>query len=231
MKLTKLLLATTAGTMLATSLSAEPVQHEIVFVDHLEAGMVEQDVFVERATGGSDVFRTTGERADMDANVYTSAVAIPHDPANTEAVGPFPRGQALDMTLGEWLSAEGAGSYTCEAGRGHLELAFTGLIPDGVYTLWHFFMAIEPTDPFIGTFDLPVGNNDGTQSVFIADSNGNAIFDEVFADCLQLSGETLYSGLAVNYHSDGNTYGSLPGDFGENAHIQIFALLPPASES
>ena len=32
--------------------------------------------------------------------------------------------------------------------------------------------------------------------------------------------------LAINYHSDGKTYGPLPGAFGLNAHIPLFVMLP-----
>ena len=32
--------------------------------------------------------------------------------------------------------------------------------------------------------------------------------------------------IAINYHSDGKTYKAYPGDFGTNAHIPLFVLLP-----
>ncbi len=32
--------------------------------------------------------------------------------------------------------------------------------------------------------------------------------------------------LAINYHSDGKTYGGDPGEFGYNAHIPLFLMLP-----
>ena len=34
------------------------------------------------------------------------------------------------------------------------------------------------------------------------------------------------AGLAINYHSDGKTYGGHPGEFGNKSHIPIFVLLP-----
>ncbi|MCP4306595.1 MAG: hypothetical protein GY788_17340, partial [bacterium] len=104
------------------------------------------------------------------------------------------------------------------------------LMPEGVYTLWHFFMAMPTTDPFIGTFDLPVGARDGSDSVFQADAKGGARFQKTIAPCLQMSGEHLASGLAVAYHSDGSTYGPLPGEFATDTHIQLFMLLPAAAD-
>jgi hypothetical protein len=32
--------------------------------------------------------------------------------------------------------------------------------------------------------------------------------------------------LAVNYHSNGKTYAGLPGEFGLNAHMPLFLMLP-----
>ncbi len=209
--------------LMATPLAAEPLRHEIVFVDHIEAGLIEQDVFVDR---NGEVYRATPDNIDMSADVFTTANPVPHDPGNTEATGPFAKGVPLNMTMGDWLSAAGTGTYVCEDGHGHLQLEFSGLVPDGVYTLWHFFMTAAPTEPFIGTFDLPIGALDGSQATFLADADGNAVFDQTFEDCIQLSGQQLTAGLAVNYHSDDKTYGVLPGDFGHNAHIQLFAALP-----
>jgi hypothetical protein len=28
------------------------------------------------------------------------------------------------------------------------------------------------------------------------------------------------------YHSDGQTYGAYPGDFGKNSHVQLAAMIP-----
>jgi hypothetical protein len=32
--------------------------------------------------------------------------------------------------------------------------------------------------------------------------------------------------LAINYHSDGRDWGASPGEFGTNAHIPLFLMLP-----
>ena len=32
--------------------------------------------------------------------------------------------------------------------------------------------------------------------------------------------------LAIAYHSDGKTYGVLPGPFGQKTHVQLFTMLP-----
>ena len=95
--------------------------------------------------------------------------------------------------------------------------------------MWHFFMATPPTEPFIGTYDLPLGSRDGAQSVFTADAGGEARFERSFKPCLQLTGEHLAAGLALAWHSDGKTYGVEPGGFGSVSHIQLYTGLPKRS--
>lgn len=204
-----------------------PVRHEIAFRYHVADDLAEQDVFIEQEPGSGFVYRPGPAERNMNAPLYAAATALPHEPFDADANGPFPKGAPLGLTLGEWYGAEGDGVYTCEGGAARLRIEFTGLVPDGVYTLWHYFMAWPPTEPFIGTYDLPVGSRDGAQSIFLADQNGSAVFDQSFKPCLQLTGEHLAAGLAVNWHSDGKTYGVEAGDFAKNAHIQLYAGLPP----
>lgn len=204
----------------------QAIAFDVEFISHVEAGVAEQDVYIARTPGSAEVWRPGVDDNALNTPLFASAEPQPHNPADPSAVGPFPKGASLDLTLGEWLGASGSGNYSVENGEGHLTIEFEGLVPNGVYTLWHFFMANGETTPFIGTFDLPVGAFDGNQSIFVADADGTATFDQVFETALQLSGEQLTAGLAVNYHSDGQTYGVLPGEFGENAHIQLFTALP-----
>ena len=202
-----------------------PVDIDLTFLYHIDADMAEQDVFVERVAGSGEVFRATKGDRDLTQPIFAAAKAEEHAPFEVET-GPFPKGEPLGMSLGAWFGARGQGSYRCENGEATIDVAFHGLAPYGVYTMWHFFMASPPTDPFIGTYDLPVGSRDGEDSVFTADGDGKARYDKTFKPCLQLSGEHLMSGLAVAWHSDGMTYGVKPGDFALNSHIQLFLTLP-----
>ena len=203
-----------------------PVELDITFVFHIDDNLPEQDVFVERGRGSNEVFRPTRGDRDLNQPLYASATPLKHQPFDADAVGPWPKGRPLGLTLREWLRAKGAGRYSCRAGEGHLAVDFTGLVPDGVYTMWHYFVAWPPTEPFIGTYDLPVGSRDGAQSVFTADAKGDARFEQRFKPCLQLTGEHLAAGLAVAWHSDGRTYGVEPGDVATVSHIQLYTGLP-----
>lgn len=200
---------------------------ELAFVTHLDMGLPEQDVFIEREPSSGQVYRVTNGDHDMSAKLYKAAVHVPHDPFGEDAIGPYPKGEFTGLTLGQWLQHAGSGRYTCEHHRGTLDLSFSGLVPHGVYTMWHAFIALPPPEPFTGTLDLPLGARDGSDSVFVADADGRARFVHSFTPCLQMSDVWTTSMLAINWHSDGKTYGGHPGDFGSRAHVPLFVMLPP----
>lgn len=210
----------------AKASKGESVSIDLAFVTHLDMDLPEQDVFIERTPGSNEVFRVTTGDNNMNAKLFKSAHPIEHNPFDPAALGPHPKGEEFGMTLGEWLKHSGTGTYTCEGGSGELKLKFTGLVPNGVYTMWHAFMALPPADPFTGTLDLPLGARDGSESVFTANADGTADFVHTFTPCLQMSDVWTTAMLAINYHSDGKTYGGHPGDFGNKSHIPLFVMLP-----
>ena len=203
---------------------------DLAFITHLDASLPEQDVYIEREPGSGDVYRVTISDNDMDAPLFKSAVPVPHNPFDASAVGPHPKGQAFGMTLGKWLRHQGAGTYSCRNGEGRIDTRFTGLVENGIYSMWHVFTSIPATTPFSGFLDLPLGAKDGSTSVFVADENGNAIFRRKFRPCLQMSDSWTTALLAINYHSDGRTYAGRPGAFGYNAHVPLFLMLPPRED-
>lgn len=218
----------------ASPLSAQETQltiGSIKFVDHITAGMIEQDALIEKEKGSGKVYRIGPDEAETykDAPVFGTAEPIHHAPFAKSASGPYPKGKALGVTLSEWLSGSGTASYSCTAGEGSINASFTGLVPDGVYTMWYAFAGkahMGCADCPFSTIDFPVGGGDGSQSVFSADGSGNADFQANFSPCLRLGDELLMPMLAIAYHSDGNTYGPDPGKFGTASHVQLFAGLP-----
>ncbi|MEO1018193.1 MAG: hypothetical protein AAFY56_10935, partial [Pseudomonadota bacterium] len=188
--------------------------------------LTEQDVFYEREPGSNEVFRPTGATKEMDAPLYAPAVAVPHTPLQTDNQGPWPKGKPLGITLGDWFEAKGGGTYVCENGVGEVNLTFENLVPNGLYTMWHDFAVWPPTEPFLGFYDLPFGARDGSENAFRADALGNAEFQRSITPCLQLSGEQLISELAIAWHSDDQTHGSVPGEFSTVTHVQLYVPLP-----
>ena len=204
---------------------------KLSFVDHVKAGMIEQDVYVEKVAGSGQVHRINPDEFEKfkDAQAYGTANVIHHAPFNPDANGPYEKGQDLGFTLAEWLAGSGTGTYTCRAGTGTLDVTFSKLVPNGVYTMWYAVAGkshMGCKDCPFATVDWPMGSSDGAQSVFNADASGNAHFNQSFKSCLELSDKRLMAMLAIAYHSDGNTYGPNPGPFGRGSHVQLFTGLP-----
>jgi hypothetical protein len=194
-----------------------PVNIDLVFIYHIDADL------------SNEMWRATKGDQDLSQPIYASHDPVPHNPFDPAAAGPYPVGPKLPLTLGEWFGATGAGAYSCVDGTAQINASFNGLVPNGVYTMWHWFSADPPTEPFKAPYDIPVGSRDGTDSIFIADTEGNARFVRTMKPCLQLTGEHLMAGLAIAWHSDGETYGPHVGDLGKNAHVPLFLVLPQRS--
>lgn len=198
---------------------------EVPLQNHLQLGMNEQDVFIADGAGSGQVRRVTADDADASAELFAAAAPTAHNPVDPADVGPFDRGASLGLTQGEWLEGAGQATITCEGDTGTVEASFESLVPNGVYTLWYFFMPMPTAQPF-STYDLPLGARDGSQNTFVADADGRATYEVEVSPCLQLSGRQLLAGLAAAYHSDGATYGAFPGEFGTITHLHVFNFLP-----
>jgi len=216
--------------------TAHAQQSELViggldFVDHLKAGMIEQDVYVERIKGSGKVYRVTVKQKEtyINAPIYTTASSVHHAPFAMDKTGPYKRGKKLGFTLGQWLSGTGKASYSCKAGQGKLTASFEKLVPHGLYTMWYAYAVKRHMGcakcPF-ATLDFPVGKPDGTQNIFYADGMGNARYQASFKPCIELGSGPIMAMLAIAYHSDGKTYGPSPGPMGSVAHVQLFTGLP-----
>jgi hypothetical protein len=198
---------------------------DLFFVNHILMGLAEQDVYL--ATEDGMVQRIPGDAplASIGQPLYVAAEVQDHDPfALGEApLGPFEMGNELGMTLGDWLKAGGHGTYTLDGDMAQVELSLNNLVPNGVYTVW---CSIVTTPPEHTITDYPCGAEDGSNNMFTADENGIATFSATTA-ALPSTTDTSLSMVALAYHSDGNTYGTHPGDFGLNSHVHILAVIPP----
>jgi len=192
-------------------------------------GMVEQDVFIQNPANANEVLRIPVAKVanHMNAALYGSAEEPPFEPMKAELTESYPKGAALDLTLRDWLKAKGSGSYACNGKKATLKASFQNLVPNGVYTMWNFIDLDPPSDPWQGVM-VPAGMRDGSQSIFKADAEGNATYDQVVEPCPQLSGTQSLAGLAIAWHSDGKTYGFSPGGLGVVAHAQLMTIFPPA---
>ena len=172
------------------------------------------------------VVRVEGELDEMtlSEDAYAAAEAVPHDPfkVTENPLGPFDGGSPLGFTLQQWLGASGIGIYSVDNENAQLDLSFNDLVPNGVYTAWCSRIKLPPMPAIL---DLPCGLDDGSENSFTADEKGSASFSLKLAP-LESSTEAVASVIAVAYHSDGQTHGASPGDFGLNSHVQLFYMFP-----
>lgn len=201
---------------------------QLTFMNHIQANMPEQDVFIVSKDNAGKLMRVEGDGA-KDANnlsqeVYAAATAIEHDPfkVGENPLGPFPKGEKLGFTLQKWLDAKGIGKYSVEGDKAELDIMFEKLAPSGVYTVWCSRIKLPP-DPKV--IDKPCGAPDGSENIFKADAEGNASF-KLTMPLLEESTKSEVSVIALAYHSDAKTYGADPGLFGKNSHVQIFYIFP-----
>ncbi|MEO8428984.1 MAG: hypothetical protein ABI651_17960 [Verrucomicrobiota bacterium] len=183
-------------------------------------------------------------RADAPVRVGGGAVNMfvtgpggsPIPPLDTPLFGvhcpgcPITAPDGHQIMLGEWVKAQMTATVRCIPDGTHVEVRMTGLIPNGVYTIW----VLVFNGPFDPTFSTLVGGgslgaNDGSQNSFKASANGQgqlvvnmppttllAIPYDV-KGCLLDEVEVHLVGV---YHSDGMTYGPVPG-YAHSAEVQF----------
>jgi hypothetical protein len=216
-----------------TAPAVQPVrQLNFDFVSHVTAQMPEQDVYVVKSSEDKELHRLDPAEAEdfLNALAFAAADPVAHDPfvLGPNAVGPYPKGAELGFTIGDWLAGSGSGTYIIKGDEAELRAAFENLVPYGVYTMWCATINLPPN---FSITDKPCGAEDGSENTFIADAEGNADFNLTMSPIPDSTPEILRV-FAIAYHSDGQTYGPLPGDFGLNSHVQLFFGLPtPDSEA
>ncbi len=137
-----------------------------------------------------------------------------------------PDGQHIKRS--EWDDAQGTMNVYCNGDTSYFEFEFSGLIPNGAYTLW-----VGPVNGLniLGTGAL--GNSSGTDNILDVDASGNAEISlsmeagnlSVFgmlSSCILTNGTDIM--IILDYHIDNQTHGPSPGpDHTEVGHI-LFVL-------
>jgi hypothetical protein len=141
-----------------------------------------------------------------------------------DAVGmaPVKAPDGHQITLGEFNMASGTAELACTNEGTHVVIHLSGLIPNGVYTIWTMVLK---SPGYGGTFDNvtgvgALGAPDGSQNEFTASAHGNATLSATapggnlsavgtVGNCFSENYEVL---LSTAYHLDGLTHGGVPGD-------------------
>lgn len=140
------------------------------------------------------------------------------------------------VSLEEWQKAKGSAIISCNGNTTKYKLEFTGLIPNGVYTLWNFILTkhLEPTDGINFANDIKANGalGDGVSNKLFASSAGEAELElDAHPGGLSMFGSQPPCAIAnsegfilvVNYHIDGKTHGGSPGpDKDDVAHMLIY---------
>ncbi|PHN07460.1 hypothetical protein [Flavilitoribacter nigricans] len=133
------------------------------------------------------------------------------------------------LTWGEFSTVSGVAEAICRENGIEVQLSLSGLIPNGVYTIWNVLFeapGMDPTDPILGLDALgAAGKGDGSDSKFVASATGEAqiTIHSPGGDLSMVSNITIGNcPLTDNfewhvvgaYHIDGQTYGPDLGPIG-----------------
>ncbi len=144
------------------------------------------------------------------------------------------------ITLWQWSQAKGQVRIACQEDGTRYHFQFRGLIPGGVYTIWHFpgtgggaLASHRPND----INNVFVANPAGNANFDVTGSAGNMTFGGTVGDCTLPTRENIGSGydfssgfgtalFAIEYHNDQMAHGPIPGPFNTFAAPINFVLKP-----
>jgi hypothetical protein len=184
----------------------------------------------EEATASVQV--TLLEVVDAMGNMPSAPTALlyeGHTPAHEPVLAPpynVDPSLRQHLTLDDFDNVGGTGHIERVEGGTRLTLQMTGLIPNGVYSVWSdFYKAPGLTPDFANSIAFGAfGNPDGSENTFVAGSDGTAFFQKV-----QPPGPMSLGGVAppyaldppvsdyisfLAYHINGQTYGGEPAPAG-----------------
>jgi len=126
---------------------------------------------------------------------------------------PFPQtlgALADDLTLQDWLSADGNMNILCKrGGTTQIRASYRNLIPNGMYSVWGIWITTPPGALAPTLAAIPLG---GVPNAMVASERGRARFSRQMNFCpfdIAPDGSTLLY-IATAYHSDNAMYGGVP---------------------
>ena len=118
----------------------------------------------------------TAEDGTLDSPDDLLLDADPCDPDQPDVLAPVPAPDGHLLTLGDLMGVSGRASVKCQKGGTHVVMELSGLIPNGVYTIWLLTFEAPGFTPdfanFIGEGSL--GPPDGNKNSFVASDDGKA---------------------------------------------------------
>jgi hypothetical protein len=135
----------------------------------------------------------------------------------TPACSPILDPNGNQVTLGQFTAVRGSAKVMCTSMGTRSVLHFSGLVPNGTYTVWLFLVG-DPSPPpsYVGAGSL--GRTSPTENFFTANAGGEGEISRTTpAQVLSAFGQVgacFLDGvveLHLVYHSDGMTHGPGPG--------------------
>lgn len=194
----------------------------------IDMGIPQQDVYVQMpGKPENEVYRITKDQLTdelRNATAWRSSERQEEDlfGVGDNPVGPYPKGEAHPFTFGEFISANATLTYTKGLITDHFHVEAAGLVPNSVYSMW-CVMTWPP--PVATNQEWPCGAPDGSDAVFNSSAEGTLSIERTIP-IMPYSSDTRFSSLCLAYHSDGETHGFDPGDYGKNTHIQLCWDVP-----
>ena len=124
------------------------------------------------------------------------------------------------VTWGEFAAVRGSVEVECTENGTRVALDLTGLIPNGVYTIWNVTVKAPGFDPAAEMFNIigigAAGNGLGEDNIVVASAAGTAKIETISpGGAMTMFGEIAACSLTDEYewhvvgayHIDGNTYG------------------------
>lgn len=183
--------------------------------------------------------------ADLDpyGEIKNSNRQDPQDHEEIFAVNVFSNGNLIpiyapdghQLTFSEWKQAQGTARFSCKGNTTYYQMEFTGLIPNGVYTVWISPLLTQKTAQSVWSPSTEIlglgalGGSGGTKNIVVANQTGEGELEGTMnSGSLTNFGElsscalTSAKGIALilDYHIDGKTYGNSAGpDSTEVGHM------------
>lgn len=185
---------------------------------------------------------TNDQAINIPFFVQTAEGEMPSDPSDllyeTRKKNPLLAPDGHQITWGEFSAVKGEAIAECTDQGTKVTLNLTGLIPNGVYTIWNLSFEApgsDLTDEMLGVDGLgAAGKGDGSDNAFTASAagTGSITFTSPGGD-LSLFGSIGACSLVDNfewhvagaYHADGLTYGPIIGPDGTYAEQFGFAFV------
>ena len=124
-------------------------------------------------------------------------------------------GTPLGITLGQWESAAGTVSLTCDGSQDTAAHELRGLIPGGLYSVFVVHLNIQGSGRF-----TPFGDPAGTANNFTASADGTASPTTTVNGCL-----TNQEAVVIIWHSDHQAHGASAGTIGVDWHNALITRV------